>query len=282
MEKIVLNENLEVETVSEEGNSGIFDIKGLYRGYGLTLGTALRRVLLSSLPGAAITQVKIKGVGHEFTTIDDVLEDVVEITLNLKKVRFEILSEELGYNEPVLVTLKKKGEGKVTAKDIDAKGSIRVTNPDQHIATITSKTTELEIELMVERGLGYVPSEEFKGGALPVGTIQLDALFSPVKKANFVVENMRVGRDTNFNKLRLSIETDGGITPSEALKESFIILNNHLARAITQFGGDPMDTSEDPLKALVDKKAEERAKEEEGEVENIEAVKEKKKAKKAK
>ena len=278
----MLNENLEVETVSEEGNSGIFDIKGLYRGYGLTLGTALRRVLLSSLPGAAITQVKIKGVGHEFTTIDDVLEDVVEITLNLKKVRFEILSEELGYNEPVLVTLKKKGEGKVTAKDIDAKGSIRVTNPDQHIATITSKTTELEIELMVERGLGYVPSEEFKGGALPVGTIQLDALFSPVKKANFVVENMRVGRDTNFNKLRLSIETDGGITPSEALKESFIILNNHLARAITQFGGDPMDTSEDPLKALVDKKAEERAKEEEGEVENIEAVKEKKKAKKAK
>lgn len=239
MEKIILSENLEVEVVSEDDTAGVFDIKGLYRGYGLTLGTALRRVLLSSLPGAAITQVKIKGVGHEFTTIEGVTEDIVEICLNLKKVRFDIASEELGYNEPILVTLKKKGEGKVTAKDIDAKGSISVTNKEQHIATITSKNTELEIELMVERGLGYVASEEFKSGALPVGVIQLDALFSPVRKVNFSVENMRVGKSIDFNKLRLSIETDGGIKPKEALEKAFVILNNHLVRAIEQLGGAP-------------------------------------------
>lgn len=246
MEKIILSENVAVEVISEDDNSGVFDIKGLYRGYGLTLGTALRRVLLSSLPGAAITQVKIKGVGHEFTTIEGVAEDIVEICLNLKKVRFDIASEELGYNEPVLVTLKKKGEGKVTAKDIDAKGSIKVTNPDQHIATITAKSTELEIELMVERGLGYVASEEFKSGAaLPVGVIQLDALFSPVRKVNFSVENMRVGKSIDFNKLRLHIETDGGIKPKEALKQALVILNNHLGKAIDQLGGEVMTDSKE-------------------------------------
>lgn len=232
MEKNLLTGNLKLNVVSEEGSAGTFEIEGLNRGYGLTIGNALRRVLLSSLPGAAITSVKIKGVGHEFTTVPGVMEDVVEICLNLKKVRFAFHSGEEGAQE--ILTLKSKGEGAVTAADIKGTGNVQVINPDQHIATISTKGTDLEMELTVERGLGYVPVESFKTATLPVGVIQLDALFSPVTKVNFTVENMRVADKTDYNKLRLLIETDGGITPSQALKHALAILTSHFSIALEQ------------------------------------------------
>jgi|SRR3989344_5816584 len=225
MKIINFSETVNIKKVSEKEQVGVFAIEGLYTGYGLTIGNALRRILLSSLPGAAITQVKIKNVGHEFTTIPNVLEDVVEIILNLKKIRFHLYSD-----EPQILMLKVKGEKKVTAGDIKTNSSVDVINDDAHIATITSKSGELEMEFTIERGLGYVPVESRKLEKLPVGIIALDAIFSPVVKANFTVENMRVGDQTDYNRLNLVIETDGSITPSEALKKASDILQEHFAK----------------------------------------------------
>lgn len=225
MKIINFNETVNIKKVSEKEKVGVFEIEGLYTGYGLTIGNALRRMLLSSLPGAAITQVKIKGVGHEFTTIPNVLEDVVEIILNLKKIRFHFYAD-----ESQILTLKVKGEKKVTAADIKTNSSVDIINDDAHIATITSKSGELEMEFTVERGLGYVPVESRKLEKLPVGIIALDAFFSPVIKANFTVENMRVGDQTDYNKLNIFIETDGSITPSEALKKASGTLQEHFAK----------------------------------------------------
>lgn len=238
MEKISLSENLKVVMISENETVGVFDIEGLYRGYGLTIGNALRRVLLSSLPGAAITSVKIRGVGHQFSTIPGILEDVVEICLNLKKVRFEFAGES-GFTEPEILTLHAKKEGAVTAGDITSTGRASVVNTDQHIATITQKGTEFEVELTVEKGFGYVPVESVKRETLPVGVIQLDALFSPVTRVNMVSENMRVGDKTDFNRVRLTIETDGGIKASVALREALGILTDHFGKALAQLGGAP-------------------------------------------
>ncbi len=237
MEKISLAENLKVVTISEDEKVGVFDVEGLYRGYGLTIGNALRRVLLSSLPGAAITSVKIKGVGHEFSTIEGVMEDVVEICLNLKKVRLEFPGDS-GFTEPETLTLKAKGEGEVTAADIEESGRVTVVNKDQKIATISKKGIELEMELTIEKGLGYVAVETLKaGGTVPVGVIQLDALFSPVTKVTMTNENMRVGDKTDFNRVRLMIETDGGISPAGALRQALSILSEHFAKAFEQLGG---------------------------------------------
>lgn len=238
MEKMQLSENLKVVTVSEDATTGVFDIEGLYRGYGLTIGNALRRVLLSSLPGAAITSVKIKGVGHEFSTIPGIVEDVVEICLNLKKVRFQFAGDS-GFSEPERLTLTAKGEGEVTAESIEETGRVSVVNKDQKIATISQKGVELEMELTVEKGLGYVPAETAKTGTLPVGMVQLDALFSPVVKVNMVTENMRVGDKTDFNRVRLEIVTDGGLKPSVAMREALNILTDHFGKALSQFGGAP-------------------------------------------
>lgn len=219
------SENFTIKKISEKGAVGVFEMDGLYTGYGLTVGNALRRVLLSSLPGAAITHAKIRGVGHEFTTIPNVLEDVVEIILNLKKLRFRIFSD-----EPQIVTVKVKGEKEVTAGDIAVNANVEVINPDAHIATLTSKSAELEMELTIEQGLGYVPVETRQMEKLPIGMIALDAIFSPVVKANFVVENMRVGERTDYNKVTLTIETDGSMSPSEALKRSTDMLQEHFAK----------------------------------------------------
>ncbi len=225
MKIINFSETVNIKKISEKEKVGVFEIEGLYTGYGLTVGNALRRILLSSLPGAAITQVKIKGVGHEFTTIPNVLEDVVEIMLNLKKIRFHIYVD-----EPQILTLKVKGEKKITAGDIKTNSDVDVINDDAHIATITSKSGELEMEFTIEKGLGYVPVETRKLEKLPVGIIALDAFFSPVVKANFTVENMRIGDQTDYNKLNLVIETDGSITPSEALKKASDILQEHFSK----------------------------------------------------
>jgi len=262
MEKISLSENLKVVMISENETVGVFDIEGLYRGYGLTIGNALRRVLLSSLPGAAITSVKIKGVGHEFSTIPGILEDVVEMCLNLKKVRFEFAGES-GFTEPEILTLKAKGEGAVTADAIKDSGRVSVVNKDQHIATITQKGTELEIEITVEKGLGYVPVESVKNATLPVGVIQLDALFSPVTRVNMINENMRVGDKTDFNRVRLSIETDGGIKPSVALREGLTILNDHFSKALSELGGDVAVEEASGESDVVEKKAKKKSKKKE-------------------
>ncbi len=225
MEYAYLSDTVKIKRISEDEYSGVFDILGLYRGYGITIGNALRRTLLSSLPGAAITKFKIKGVGHEFSTIPGIVEDVVEIGLNLKKVRFKFYAD-----EPQTLTLKIKGDKKVTAGDIKGNSQVEIQNKDLVIATITSKNTELDMEFTVEKGLGYEPVSARKMGRLPVGTIALDAIFSPVISANFRVENMRVGEHTDYNKIRVEIETDGTVSPSSAMHKSSSILLDHFGK----------------------------------------------------
>jgi len=209
-----------VEQISP--NRAILEIEELYPGYGLTIGNALRRVMLSSLAGAAITSIKIKDVNHEFSTLPGVLEDVVEIILNLKQVRFKVYS-----NEPQTITLKARGERKVLAKDIKTVSQVEIINPDAHIATLSSKNASLEAEIRVEKGLGYSAIESRKREKQEIGTTAVDAIFSPVKMINFEVEDMRVGDKTNYNRLRFDIETDGTITPAEALTNAANLLIEH-------------------------------------------------------
>ncbi|MDD5431303.1 MAG: DNA-directed RNA polymerase subunit alpha [Candidatus Pacebacteria bacterium] len=225
MELINLNEAVSIKKISETDTDGVFEIEGLYGGYGLTVGNALRRVLLSSLPGAVITQFKIKGVNHEFSTIPNIVEDVVEIGLNLKKIRFRFFA-----NEPQTLTLKIKGEKDVTAADIETNSQVEIITPDVHIATLTAKGAELEMEMKIEQGLGYVPVEARKLEKLPIGMIALDAFFSPVIRVNFSVENMRIGDRTDYNRLKVEIKTDGSITPSAALVKSSDTMKGHFEK----------------------------------------------------
>jgi DNA-directed RNA polymerase subunit alpha len=215
--------------VTEQGNSGAYEIDGLYPGYGHTLGNSLRRIILSSLPGAAITHVKIKGVEHEFSTIEGVKQDVISIILNLKKVRMVSMTD-----EGQVLTIKKKGIGAVTAADIKVPGQVTIVNPDQHIADITDKSTELDIELTIQNGIGYVPKEELQRERVDIGAIALDASFAPIRRVNYEVENMRVGDRTDFNRLRVFIETNGAITPKEALESAVDIMISQL-KAIVGF-----------------------------------------------
>lgn len=209
-----------VKQVSE--HRAILEIEELHPGYGLTIGNALRRVMLSSLPGAAITSIKVKDVNHEFSTLPGVLEDVVEIILNLKQIRFNAHTD-----EPQVITLKAKGEGEVTAKDIKTVSQVEIINTDAHIATLTSKSASLEMEIRVEKGLGYSAIESRKREKQEIGTIAVDAIFTPVKTINFEVEDMRVGDKTNYNRLRFDIETDGTITPIEAITNAANLLIEH-------------------------------------------------------
>lgn len=217
------------QIIKEEKNTGLYQIDGLYPGYGHTLGNSLRRIILSSLPGAAITGVKIEGISHEFGTIEGVKEDVIMILLNLKKIRIKLATE-----EQQILTIKATGPNKViTAGDIEIPGQVEVLNPDQHIATVTGKVT-LNAELRVEKGLGYVPKEVVQNDRVEVGEIALDAIFTPVRRVNYEVENMRVGDRTDFNRLKLFIETDGTITPKEILEESISTMITQL-KAIVGF-----------------------------------------------
>jgi DNA-directed RNA polymerase subunit alpha len=213
--------------VKEEEFSGVFEIDGLYPGYGHTLGNSLRRIILSSLPGAAITQVKIDGVSHEFSTIAGIKEDVVTILLNLKRVRLLMHSD-----TPLTLTLKASGAQVVTASSIDAPSQITILNPEQKIAEITDKSVTLNIELTVEHGLGYVPREVHQKEKVDIGTIALDAVFTPIRRVNYEVENMRVGDRTDYNRLRVFIETDGTLTPREALENSIEIMVHQLKAII--------------------------------------------------
>lgn len=213
--------------IKEEDFMGIYEIDGLYPGYGHTLGNSLRRIILSSLPGAAITNIKIAGVSHEFSTIEGVKEDVITIILNLKKVRIALFTD-----EPQTLRLKVKGVKEITAADIEIPGQAKVLNGDLKIASITEKGTELDIEMTTERGLGYVPKELLLRDRVAIGSITLDASFTPIRRVNYEVENMRVGNRTDFNRLRLFIETDGTITPREALEKSIEIMISQLKAII--------------------------------------------------
>ena len=214
--------------VEENGNKGIFEIDGLYPGYGHTLGNSLRRIILSSLPGASVTSIKIDGVSHEFQTMDGIKEDVIVMILNLKKTRFKMISD-----EPQTVTLSIKGPKEILAGDIKTGGQVEILNPELHIAEVTGKVN-LNIEMKIEKGLGFIAKEVFQKEKVDVGTIAVDAIFTPIRRVAYEVENMRVGDKTNHNRLRISIETDGTLTPREALSRSIEIMINQL-KAIVDF-----------------------------------------------
>jgi len=213
--------------ISENEINGVFEIEGLYPGYGHTLGNSLRRIILSSLPGVAITSVKITGVPHEFSVIDGIKEDVITILLNLKKIRLRFSTD-----EPQIINLKIKGEKVVTAADLDLPGQVEILNPEQIIATVTNKSTELEMEIYAEKGMGFVPKEMLEKNRVDIGTIALDGIFTPIRRVSYEVENMRIGDRTDFNKLKVTIETDGTITPKDALTKSIEIMISQLKAVV--------------------------------------------------
>ncbi|MCL4387051.1 MAG: DNA-directed RNA polymerase subunit alpha [Patescibacteria group bacterium] len=212
----------EIKEVMSEKNVGVFAIEPMYPGFGMTLGNSLRRVILSSLPGAAVTAVKIDGVPHEFTTIPGVKEDVVEIILNLKRLSVKCYSD-----EPVYLTLSSSGEGEVRAKDIKPDANVEIMNPDLLIATLSSKSAKFNMELKVEKGRGYVPVEKRSKEKLELGMIAIDALYSPIRRVRYNVENTRVGQMTDLDKLVFEIETNGVISPKEAIETASDILVQH-------------------------------------------------------
>jgi len=209
-------------------NYGKFVIEGLYPGYGTTLGNALRRVLLSSIKGAAMTSFKIKGVQHEYSVIPNIMESALDIMLNLKSLRVRLHG-----HEPQILKLKTEGEKTVLAKDFEPNPMVEIMNPDLVIANITDKKGKLELEILIEEGLGYSQAKERKEEKIPIGTIAVDAIFSPVEKVNFIVEDMRVGEKTDFNRLIINIETDGSVSPEQALGQAASILKDHF-RLVTE------------------------------------------------
>lgn len=212
------------KVVEKKGNWTKFEIEGLYPGYGVTIGNTLRRVLLSSLEGTAVIQAKIKGVEHEFSTIPGVIEDVITILLNLKQLRFRLYTQ-----EPQKCTLKVKGEKKINGSDLELPSQLELVNKDAHIATITDRKGEMEMEILVGKGFGYEPAEKRKKEKLPIGVISIDAIYTPVRKVSYRVENMRVGDRTDFDHLFLELETDGTITPEQALFRASEIVDKHFS-----------------------------------------------------
>lgn len=234
--------------VSEEGTTGVYEIEGLYPGYGHTLGNSLRRIILSSLPGAAVTQVKIKGANHEFSTLEGVKEDVIAIILNIKKIRFA-----LNTDENQTITVKVNGEKEVKAKDLVLPSQVSIANPDLHLFTITNKNIEVEMEFTIEHGIGYVPKEMIHRERVDVGTIALDAIFAPIRRVYYETENMRVGDRTDFNKLRITIETDGTIAPKQALENSIEIMISQL-KAIVGFKEEFIFEEKEPTPEIAEEK----------------------------
>lgn len=211
--------------ISKKENWARFEIEALYPGYGVTIGNSLRRVLLSSLEGAAITQMKIKGVPHQFSIISGVLEDVIIIMMNLKQMRFKVYGE-----EPQKATLKIKGDKEVKGSDFKFPTQIELVNKSCHIATLTDKKAELEMEIKIEKGIGYSPAEQRKTKEkTEIGAIPIDAIFTPTKRVSYGVENMRVGGRTDFDRLTIDIETDGTISPEEAFFNANEILVEHFS-----------------------------------------------------
>ncbi|WKY48462.1 DNA-directed RNA polymerase subunit alpha [Eubacteriaceae bacterium ES3] len=213
---------IEIVDKNDDDKYGRFVIEPLERGYGTTLGNSLRRIMLSSLPGVAVTSVKIEGVLHEFSTIPGVKEDVIEILLNLKGLAAEIYSD-----EPKTIHIEASEEGSVTAGDIIADADVEILNPEMHIATLSSGST-LNMEMRIEKGRGYVSADKNKFPGMPIGMLPMDSIFSPIKKVNFLVENTRVGQITDFDKLTIDIWTDGTTSPEEALSLAAKVLSEHL------------------------------------------------------
>ncbi len=222
MEKFPLPKSITEVSYDKRAHRAVFAVEPLYPGYGMTVGNALRRVLLSSLPGAAITHVKIDGVTHEFTTLPHVKEDMVDVLLNIKQIRFRLHSD-----EPVTVSLSAKGAMTVTAGDITKNSDVEVINGKQEICTITDAAGNVEMEFTVAKGRGYVPVENREREKLDIGMIAVDAIYTPVKNVNFTTEHVRVEQITNYDKLMLDITTDGSMTPTEALNQSAQILLDH-------------------------------------------------------
>jgi len=230
MEHILLPTNIEFLD-TDQNNVGKVVITPCHQGYGTTLGNALRRVLLSSLPGAAIESVRIKGASHEFAHVDGVLEDVLEIILNLKKVAVKSHSD-----VPVVLTLTKKGVGDVTAADFDKNADVELVNPEQKICTITDDKLKFEMEVTIGKGRGYLPVEEKDSKNLDLGTILIDSLYTPIRDVGYKVDMTRVGDVTDFEKLTLTIETNGTITPKAAVVQSTKILMDHFALILERAG----------------------------------------------
>lgn len=214
---------LQVKETARDGYAASFEIEPLAPGYGVTIANSLRRVLLASLPGAAATSVRIDGVTHEFAALSGVTEDVVEVILNLKSLRVKIHTD-----EPVTLILDKKGPGPVTAADFKKNPDVEIMNPELHIATLDAKG-RLSLEVICEKGRGYVTTEMRRDEKLPLGTIMMDSIFTPIKKVHYDVENTRVGRMTNFDKIILNLTTDGSIDPYDAVKQASQILIDHFS-----------------------------------------------------
>lgn len=232
--EIKLPSTIESKKIADDSSQII--IFSCYPGYGTTLGNALRRVLLSSLEGAAATAIKIKGVDHEFSTIKNVKEDVIEIILNVKQLRFQIFSD-----EPVELKLKVKGKKVVTAKEFEKNSLVKVVNADQKIFTLNSKDAEVELKIMVQKGRGYVPVEAREKEKLDIGYIAIDAVYTPVKNVNFKIEHVRVEQMTNYDKLILNIKTDGSVTPEDAVSAAASILVEHFTLINDSFASKKKD-----------------------------------------
>ncbi len=218
--------NIEVVEISEDKKYGKFVVEPLERGYGITLGNSLRRIMLSSLPGAAVSQVKIEGVLHEFSSIPGVKEDVTEIIMNIKSLAIRNNSET---NEPKTAYIEYEGEGIVRASDIQVNQDIEILNPDLVIATLSGKDTKLYMELTITKGRGYVSSDKNKSEDLPIGVIAVDSIYTPVERVNVTVENTRVGQITDFDKLTLDVYTNGTLVPDEAVSLAAKVLSEHLS-----------------------------------------------------
>lgn len=231
-----------IKNTKTQGNYASYDIEPLEAGYGMTLGNALRRVLLSSLPGAAVTSVRIEGVQHEFQDIPNVMEDVTDIVLNIKKLRLRSYSD-----HPVSMRLEVNGARVVTAADIAAPSSVEIVNPELYIATLDNDNAHIEMELVVETGRGYVPADSKEDQ--PIGVIPIDAIYTPVQKVNYTVEHTRVGQMTNFDKIVLEVTTDGTITPDEALRQSADILVKHLSE-LANYRQDHVESVKDQRSSL--------------------------------
>ncbi len=234
-----------IKIISEDKNKGNYEIDKLYPGYGHTLGNSLRRVILSSISGVAITRVYIEGVAHEFSNVDGVKEDAINIILNLKRVVFRIHTE-----EPFSLTLKTKKTGKITAKDIELPSQVEILNPEQYLFTL-EKGKEVSINFEISKGLGYISKEDIKSGTkLKPGEIVMDASFTPIRRASYKVSSTRVGDRTDFNKISLFVETDGSVTPTEAINwsvETMInqfksILGQHVEANISEEKGESIAT----------------------------------------
>ena len=217
---------IEIKEMSEDNRYGKFVVEPLERGYGITLGNSLRRIMLSSLPGAAVSQIKIEGVLHEFSSIPGVKEDVTEIVMNVKSLEIKNNSET---NEPKIAYIEHEGEGVVTASDIQVDQDIEIMNPDQVIATLSGgEDCRLYMELTITKGRGYISAEKNKNSELPIGVIAVDSIYTPIERVNVTVENTRVGQVTDYDKLTLDVYTNGTLAPDEAVSLAAKVLNEHL------------------------------------------------------